>query len=121
MPAGASRPPTTAMIAPPIATAPASASRSSPTSKAKKNAGKTASTPSASGLGRTPPATTPMIVPVCQVRYCAADEPKSVWRSKRPSPRLAIAQDASTTAWPSSARRTRPPLSDGPIASPIAM
>ena len=36
-----------------------------------------------------------------------------------PSPRLASAQEASTTIWPSAARRSRPPASDGATASPM--
>ena len=49
--------------------------------------------------------------------YCGAVDPNRNSRSKRPSPRLAIAQEASTTACPSTARRSGPPGSDG--ASPI--
>ena len=33
--------------------------------------------------------------------------------SKRPPPRFAIAQDASTIAWPTAARRSAPPLKRG--------
>jgi hypothetical protein len=45
--------------------------------------------------------------------------PNRKCRSKRPSPWFAIAQDASTTAWPSAARRSGPPGSDGASAMPI--
>ena len=40
--------------------------------------------------------------------------------SKLPSPRLAIANDASTSAWPRSARLAAVPFNDGAIANPIA-
>jgi hypothetical protein len=39
--------------------------------------------------------------------------------SKRPPPRLAKAQEASTIAWPSNARRKGPPLRKGATATPI--
>ena len=79
---------------------------SSTASNARKNAGKIASRPSASGLVITPPASTPAIVPSTQAGYCASVDPSSNGMSKRPSPRLASAQDASTSAWPRIARPT---------------
>ena len=44
--------------------------------------------------------------------------PESTSRSKRPSPRLASAHEASTTACPSRARRSRPPRSEEATAMP---
>ena len=52
--------------------------------------------------------------------YCGAVVPNSSHRSKVPSPRLASAHDASTTAWPWAARLSGPPGSDGARAVPIA-
>ena len=51
--------------------------------------------------------------------YAAAEDPKSIMRSKLPSARAASAQEASTTACPCSARLTGPPRSDGANATPI--
>ena len=39
--------------------------------------------------------------------------------SKRPPPRLAIAQEASIIAWPTAPRRSAPPRSEGASAIPI--
>src|SRR4051794_9156569 len=51
--------------------------------------------------------------------YCGAVEPNRNQRSNVPSPRPAIAQEASTTVWPWAARLAAPPGSDGPSAMPI--
>src|SRR5262249_50840545 len=51
--------------------------------------------------------------------YWIALDPNRSQRSKVPSPRAAIAHDASTIVWPWSARFTGPPGSDGPSATPI--
>src|SRR4051794_31433791 len=51
--------------------------------------------------------------------YCGAVEPNRNQRSNVPSPRPAIAQEASTTVWPWAARLAAPPGSDGPSAIPI--
>src|SRR3954470_6126823 len=51
--------------------------------------------------------------------YCGAVEPNRNQRSKVPSPRLAIAHEASTTVCPCAARLTGPPGSDGASAMPI--
>ena len=59
-------------------------------------------------------------MPPTQPTYWTAVEPNSSQRSKVPSPREASAHEASTTAWPWSARRSGPPGSDGPSAAPMA-
>src|SRR4051812_2594539 len=51
--------------------------------------------------------------------YCGAVEPNRNQRSNVPSPRPAIAQEASTTVCPWAARLAAPPGSDGPSAIPI--
>jgi hypothetical protein len=58
-------------------------------------------------------------VPESQVTYWTALAPNRKWRSKRPSPRLAIAHDESTTVCPCAARRNAEPGSDGASAMPI--
>src|SRR3954452_21380130 len=78
-----------------------------------------ASSPSARASPSTLPPSAPATVPATHPTYCGAVEPKSSQRSNVPSPRPAIAHDASTTAWPCAARRKGPPGSDGPSAAPI--
>ena len=51
--------------------------------------------------------------------YCGIVAPTTMSGSKRPPPRLASAHDASTIAWPVSARSRRLPRSDGASAMPI--
>ena len=58
-------------------------------------------------------------MPATQAGYCGSVAPSSFSRSKPPSPRTASAQDASTTAWPSTARRSGPPRRAGAAATPI--
>src|SRR5215218_468681 len=65
------------------------------------------------------PPSAPATVPPTHPTYCTAVEPNSSQRSNVPSPRDAIAHDASTIAWPCAARRSGPPGSDGPSAKPI--
>ena len=77
-----------------------------------------ASRPSLAGSPIADPATAPMTVPTNQPRYCGKVAPRSSLRSNRP-PRLASAHDASTTAWPSAARRSGAPSSAGAKAIPI--
>jgi hypothetical protein len=86
-------------------------------SSARKNAGKTASRPSASVS--TPPPRTPSAVPLTQQTYWPALCPNRKARSKLPSSRRASAQELSTTVCPCSARFSRPPGSDGPRATPM--
>src|SRR3954451_18266583 len=65
------------------------------------------------------PPSAPATVPPTQPRYCTEVEPKRSQRSNVPSPRPAIPHEASTIACPCAARRSGPPGSDGPIATPI--
>ncbi len=51
---------------------------------------------------------------------CGSVEPSRRLTPYCPSPVRARISDASTTAWPSSARRTVPPRIDGPSATPMA-
>ena len=86
-----------------------------------KNVGNSTSSPYFSGSPIKSPARAPTTVP---------REPGRVLRDRRsrssttrlnvPSPRLASAHDASTTACPSAARRSGPPGSDGASAMPMA-
>src|SRR3954447_12719179 len=78
-----------------------------------------ASRPSARASPSTLPPSAPATVPATHPTYCGAVEPNSSQRSNVPSPRPAMAHDASTTAWPCAARRSGPPGSDGPSAAPI--
>src|SRR5215208_1189452 len=94
-------------------------SRSSSTSKAMKKAGKIASSPNRSTSPTTSEAKTPITVPEIQAATCGRVAPIMNSLSKRPPPRLARAQDASTTACPSSARRKGPPFKNGATATPI--
>src|ERR687889_315155 len=94
-------------------------SRSSPTSKAMKKAGKITSSPNRSTSPTTSEASTPITVPPIHATTCGRVAPIMNSLSKRPPPRLARAQDASTTACPSSARRKRPPFRNGATATPI--
>lgn len=89
------------------------------TSSARKKAGKIASIPKRSGSDRADPPMAPMAVPPIQPAAWGIVDPRRSPRSKRPSPRLAIAHDASTTAWPSAARLRRPPLSTGATPKPM--
>src|ERR671920_354385 len=93
--------------------------RSSSTSKAMKKAGKITSSPNRSTSPTTSEANTPITVPPIQATTCGMVAPIMNSLSKRPPPRLARAQDASTTACPSRARRRGPPLRYGAMASPI--
>src|SRR5215210_5662217 len=95
-------------------------SRSSSTSKAMKKAGKITSKPNRSTSPTTSEASTPMTVPPIHATTCGRVAPIMNSLSKHPPPRLARAQDASTTACPSSARRKGPPFKNGATATPIA-
>src|SRR5918999_2524682 len=95
--------------------------RSSSTSKAMKKAGKITSNPNRSTSPTTSEASTPIIVPPIHATTCGRVAPIMNSLSKRPPPRLARAQDASTTACPSSARRKGPPFRNGATATPIGM
>src|SRR5829696_8793689 len=101
----------TAIVCPP--------SRSSSTSKAMKKAGKITSRPNRSTSPTTSEASTPITVPPIHATTCGRVAPIMNSLSKRPPPRLARAQDASTTACPSSARRKGPPFKNGATATPI--
>ena len=68
----------------------------------------------------TPPPSAPTTDPTTQKTYWIAVEPNSSERSNVPSPREDSAQDASTVAWPCTARHNARPGSDGAIAMPIA-
>ena len=59
-------------------------------------------------------------MPVVQHANWGSVAPTSLPTSNVPSPRLASANDASTSAWAVSARRRLLPRIDGPIANPIA-
>src|SRR4051812_26407883 len=54
-----------------------------------------------------------MTVPPTQATYWIAVEPKSSARSNVPSPRDAIAHEASTVVWPCRARHSGPPAPAG--------
>src|ERR671915_1814905 len=108
-------------IAPPSsATASARGRLSSAASSPTKNAGKIASSPSAAGSPRALPPRTPIRVPPTQAGYCGIVAPINSSRSKRPSPCTARAHEASTTACPSTARRSGEPCSAVAAATPIA-
>src|SRR3954452_4036697 len=62
------------------------------------------------------PPSAPRIVPDHHPSACGSVAPSRISRSKVPSPRLAIAHEASTIAWASTALRTRPPRSAGAAA-----
>src|SRR5215217_7330248 len=94
-------------------------SRSSSTSKATKKAGKIASSPNRSTSPTMSEASTPITVPQIHAATCGRVAPIMNSLSNRPPPRLARAQDASTTACPSSARRKGPPFKKGATATPI--
>src|SRR5215203_3756565 len=94
-------------------------SRNSSTSKAMKKAGKIASSPNRSTSPTMSEASTPITVPPIHATTCGRVAPIRNSLSKRPPPRLARAQDASTTACPSSARRKGPPFQNGATATPI--
>ena len=119
-PAGEIGTSTSAISPPSAATARARLVRASAISRARKKAGKRASSPSRSGSPMRSALSAPITVPVCQVRNCTELAPNSNQRSNVPSPRDAIAQEASTTVWPWRARLSGPPGSDGPSAAPIA-
>src|SRR5918992_5504075 len=93
--------------------------RSSSTSKAMKKAGKITSNPNRSTSPTTSEASTPKPVPSIHATTCGRVAPIMNSLSKRPPPRLAMAQDASTTACPSNARRKGPPFRNGATATPI--
>lgn len=58
-------------------------------------------------------------MPIHQAAACGIVAPSISRRSNVPSPRLAIAHEASTIACPSAARRSGPPLSAGATAKPM--
>ena len=58
-------------------------------------------------------------MPLIQVTYAIAEAPSRRCSLKVPSPRDDSAQEWSTTAWPFSARRSQPPLNEGPTAALI--
>src|SRR5918998_5707671 len=118
-PAGAKGTSTSATSAPIAPALRARALRASLTSSATKNAGYSASSPSACGSGSESPPTAPIIVPAVQVTYCAALAPNNSQRSNDTSLRRAIAHDASTTVCPCAAREAALPGSEGASATPI--
>src|SRR3954447_9181592 len=109
-----------AIAAPSAATQRARRLRSSTSSSARKKVGEIASSPYFLGSPSTSPAKAPTTVPVTHVTYCTAVDPNRNQRSNVPSPRLAIAQEASATVCPCAARLCARPGSDGASAIPIA-
>ena len=85
-----------------------------------KNAGNSASRPSAFGLPSRDPIRTPTTVPSTQPAYCGMLTPTMYHGSKVPSPLLAAAQDASTVVMANDARDSARPRSDGASARPMA-